>query len=126
MKALFGKTIDLLTDMLDFRSARHKVIVSNIANLDTAGYKPKELVFKESLAEATARGSNVVLTRTHPGHLAPLSGRDGRTQLTQAGDKVEIDREMTNLSENNLMYNLTVELLSRRFKGIDTTLREIK
>ncbi len=126
MQALFSKTIDLLSGMLDYRAARHKVIVSNIANLDTPNFKPQELTFTASLAEAAASGQAATLTRTHNKHLSPGSAQEAPFQVHQAGDKVEIDREMTNLAENNLMYNLTVELLSRKFKGIDTALREIK
>jgi flagellar basal-body rod protein FlgB len=126
MQALFSKTIDLLSGMLDYRAARHKVIVSNIANIDTPDYKPQTLTFAASLAEATASGPAASLTRTNKKHLSPGSGQEAPFQVHQAGDKVEIDREMTNLAENNLMYNLTVELMSRKFKGIDTALREIK
>jgi len=127
MPALFGKTINLLSGMLDYRAARHKMIVSNIANLDTPNFKPQELTFANSLAEATASGkaAALALTRTNNKHL-PGSGQQMNFQTQQAGDKVEIDHEMANLAENNLMYNLTVELLSRKFKGLNTTLTEIK
>ncbi len=39
---------------------------------------------------------------------------------------MNIDTEMMNVSENNLMYNLTVELLARKFSGLDTVLKETK
>ncbi len=123
---LFGKTIDLLSHMLDFRAARHKVIVSNIANLDTPDYKPRDLLFETNLSEAMGKGDAVALSRTQAKHLSSFPGRGGHFQVSQTGDKVEIDKEMTNLAENNLTYNLTVELLARKFKGIDTVLRETK
>jgi len=126
MQALFGKTIDFLSGMLDYRAARHKVIVSNIANLDTPDFKPQELTFAANLAEATNSGQGVTLSKTNKKHLAPGSGQEKSFQVHQAGDKVEIDHEMTNLAENNLMYNLTVELISRKFKGINAALTEIK
>jgi flagellar hook-basal body complex protein FliE len=37
MNGLFGKTFDLLSTILDFRAKRHKIIASNVANLDTPG-----------------------------------------------------------------------------------------
>jgi flagellar basal-body rod protein FlgB len=125
MQALFSKTIDLLSGMLDYRSARHKVIVANIANLDTPGFKPQELTFASSLAQAQG-GAPLTLTRTHSKHLPAGPAQKTNFQTRQAGDKVEIDREMTSLAENNLNYNMTVELLSRKFKGIGTALTEIK
>lgn len=126
MQPLFGKTIDLLSGVLDYRAAKHKVILSNIANLDTQGFKPQEVTFTASLAEAAASGQAAALKRTNEKHLPSGSDKEVNFPVHQAGDKVEIDREMTNLAENNLMYNLTVELLSRKFKGIDTALRELK
>ncbi len=127
MQALFGKTFDLLSNMLDFRAARHKVIVSNIANLDTPDYQPRELPFQERLAEAEARGGTVALTRTQKKHFASsASGPGDRFPVRSAGDKVDIDGEMANLAENNLMYNLTAELISRKFKGLQTAIKETK
>lgn len=126
MQALFGKTIDLLSGMLDYRAARHKVIVSNIANLDTPNFKPQELTFAASLADAAASGPAATLTRTHKKHFPAGPDQKATFKVQQAGDKVEIDREMTSLAQNNLMYNMTVELISRKFKGINSALTEIK
>jgi flagellar basal-body rod protein FlgB len=126
MRFLFGKTIDLLSTMLDFRAERHKVIVSNIANIDTPDYKPQNLVFNIRLEEAKRALNGMDLTKTSNRHLSPALGSKGQFQVAPSGNKVEIDKEMANLAENNLMYNLTVELLSRKFKSIDTALREIK
>lgn len=36
---LFGTTIDLATRALELRSRKHEMILSNIANADTPGYK---------------------------------------------------------------------------------------
>ena len=45
MDILFNKTMNLLSGMLDYRSTRHKIIVSNIANIDTEGFKPSDICF---------------------------------------------------------------------------------
>lgn len=126
MQALFGKTIDLLSTMLDFRAERHKVIVSNIANIETPDYKPGEIGFQKSLAEAWSQKNDLGLIRTDSRHFAPSTGKAAQFPFTASGDKVEIDKEMANLAENNLMYNFTVELLLRKFRGINTVLKETK
>lgn len=126
MQSLFGKTINLLSNMLDFRAERHKVIVSNIANIDTPGYKPRELVFNKTLEETTAERNQLEMARTNSRHLNPTPGKGRNFQAALSGDKVEIDRAMADLAENNLMYNLTVELLSRKFRGINTVLKETR
>jgi len=38
---LFDRTINKLSDLADFRAQRHKVIVSNVSNIDVAGYEAK-------------------------------------------------------------------------------------
>ncbi len=125
MEALFGKTINLLSTMLGFRSERHKIIASNIANIDTPDYHPTGLVFRNNLEEALGR-KKVPLVRTDEKHLPPLSGEKTGYRIVNSDGKVELDAEMANLAENQLMYNLTVELLSRKFKGIKNVLTEAK
>lgn len=126
MNGLFGNTIDLLSNMLDFRAERHKVISSNIANIDTPGYKPSSLDFKENLDGIMNEGKTLEIKTTHPRHMKAGSGKGSDFQVSQSGDKVDIDKEMADLAENNIMYNLDVEMLARKFRGINTVLKETK
>jgi len=126
MQGLFGKTINLLSSMLDFRAERHNVIVSNISNIDTPGYKPRELVFKRTLEETTAERNRLEMVRTNSRHFNSAQGKDSNFQVTLSEEMMEIDTAMADLAGNNLMYNLTVELLSRKFNGINTVLKETK
>lgn len=126
MPTLFGKTFDLLTGVLDYRAAKHKVIVSNIANIDTAGFKPQELLFKKNLAEAISADDKFKMACTDKAHFPLSENEQNEYQTEQKADKVDIDGEMSSLAENNLMYNATVELLARKFRGLETALKEIK
>jgi flagellar basal-body rod protein FlgB len=125
MEALFGKTINLLSTMLGFRSERHKLIASNIANIDTPDYRPTELTFRNNLEEALGK-NKITLVRTDKRHFPPISDGSTGYRIVNSDGKVELDTEMANLAENQLMYNLTVELLSRKFKGIKNVLTEAK
>lgn len=126
METLFGKPFNLLGTMMDYRSERNKVITSNIANLDTEGYKPSDYVFKEDLKKAM--DVRILLKRTNEKHfpnaLDEISKNDFKKVTSD--DKVDLDKEMTNLAENHLMYNLTAELLARKFRGIRNVLSETK
>ena len=128
MDALFGKNIEMLSNVLDFRSERHKVIASNIANIDTLDYKSKDIVFKEELKAIMDNGEGVKMTTTRENHLSELSIPENNAdyEVVDSGEKVDIDSEMAKLAENNLMYNLTVEFLSRKFRGLNTVLRDAK
>ena len=123
MEALFGKTIDLLTGVLDLRSKKHKVLASNIANIDTPNYEPKDLDFERALEGAMASG--IAMAKTNPRHM-PAPGPGGGYEVVRTGDKVSIDQEMVSLAENHLMYNATVEMLARKFRGLNTVLKEAK
>jgi len=128
MEVLFGKTINMLSAMLNFRSNRHKLIASNVANLDTPGYRPKDINFKKELGLALGNGSKLTVRKTDTRHL-PLNSMNSNgidSGVVSCGKKVNIDKEMAKLAENHLMYNLTVELLARKFRGIKNTLREGK
>lgn len=127
MNTLFGKTIGMLSAVLDFRSERHKVITSNIANIDTPNYRPKDIVFREKLQEMIEGGEGMKMTGSRRGHLSGqgVPGEAG-FEVVEAGERVDLDTEMAKLAENHLMYNLAVELLARKFKGLDTVLKEAK
>lgn len=124
MDILFNKTIEMLSAILDFRSERNKVIASNIANIDTPGYKPKELVFKKQLEDFIDNGTEVTMTKTDKRHLSKQPSHS--FEVINSEEAVKIDNEMEKLAENHLMYNLTVELMARKFKGLDSVLREAK
>jgi flagellar basal-body rod protein FlgB len=123
MDALFDKTINLLSNRLDYRSKRHTVVVSNIANIDTPGYKPSDVTFKDEFDKA----GQLTLKKTHAKHIPPQDSNGSvNYEVTTSEENVKIDTEMANLAENNLMYNTTVEMLARKFRGLNTVLKETK
>jgi flagellar basal-body rod protein FlgB len=141
MDALFSKTIEMLSIMTDYRAKRHKVISSNIANLDTADYKPSDINFKRDLKQVLGEGKkitltktqdaidesrNVIISRTNRRHLPEKNDRNVEYEAKITGDRVKLDVEMANLAENQLMYNTTIEMLARKFTGIKTVLSEAK
>ena len=122
MDILFNKTMNLLSGMLDYRSKRHKVIVSNIANIDTEGFKPSDISFKQVLGKT----NSIQMATTDPAHFGRKESGAGPVEVVTSEEAVIIDKEMANLAENQLMYNMTVDMLSRKFKGIKTVLTEAK
>lgn len=126
MDFLFGKTIPMLSSVLHYRSERQKLISANVTNLDTEGYQPQELTFKNRLLDAMAKDQTVNVVRTHRQHL-PMPGPSGNEyDIETSAEKVSLDKEMTNLAENQLMYNVTVDILARKFRSISTFLKDIR
>lgn len=141
MEALFSKTIDMLSIITDYRAKRHKVIASNIANLDTENYKPSDINFKTDLKQAFGsrkrlalaktedvidESRKVLISRTNERHLPDHAELNIEYEAKITGDKVKLDVEMANLAENQLMYNTTIEMLVRKFNGLETVLKEAK
>jgi len=124
MGILFNKTIEMLSTILDFQSKRHQVITSNIANIDTPGYKTRELVFKKQLKDFIDNGAEITMTKTDQRHLSRQSSHI--FEVINSEEEVEIDNEMVKLAENNFRYNLTIELMARKFRGLDHVLKEAK
>lgn len=126
MEKLFGKTMNTLGDMVDVRAQKHRVILSNVANIDTPGFRPSELTFTQALK--TAKHLQVDLTQTDPAHLPGNKGRRSsvKYEIKASDEKVKLDEEMTMLSENHLMFNTTMEILSRKFKALQNTLNQTK
>ncbi len=103
---------------------RQEAIAANIANVDTPGYRRKDVAFE---AELRARlGAGPRLATTDPRHFtvapagdgllrAALDGAQGRTRTSRNdGNDVDIDYEMTRLAETSLRYQLLTQAASTR------------
>lgn len=111
------KTINLLEKSLDVSARRHRIITNNITNQDTMGYQPKALDFRKTLEQELEKGPGPV-TRTHSKHLKHRSkparlARDRAAGQPGSGP-FDIEKEMTNLMENNIKYRTSVEMLIRK------------
>jgi flagellar basal-body rod protein FlgB len=123
MKALFSKTFDMLSDLVGARSQRHEVLASNVSNIDTPGYEPKDVDFQNLLG--SMQGKAIRMARTNGKHL-PASTPGGNLEIVKTGDRVDMDREMVSISENHLMHNAAIEMLARKFRGLQTVLKETR
>lgn len=134
-----GTAIPVLEQAAQFTAARHRAILSNIANADTPGYRARDLdeaAFREQLREAAeaqaqrpAEGfrlssSSNVSTRSD-GHTvfetipSPDAGPPGPD-----GNNVDIEREVIALIRNTLQHKTALELLRKQFALIETAIRE--
>ncbi len=120
----FDKTMKLLSSMMDFRSQKHQLITSNVANIDTPGYTSKDLQFKAIIGDEMQKK----LVKTDKKHFSGQFANAGSVdcEIVDSGDRVNIETEMTNLAENHLMYNTSVELLSRKMRSIKIVFNEVK
>ena len=103
---------------LDYHAERHNVLSSNIANANTPGFRPEELLRKEE----DAFGGTLALMRTEKVHfqaagvpaihetvISPDESRTGGLD----GNTVALEREMSKLQANDLRYQGASKLVTR-------------
>jgi flagellar basal-body rod protein FlgB len=127
------KTPQVLKKALDSQSQRHLLISSNISNIDTPGYKAKDIDFKGALRDALGSGDGLAMRTTHSGHIGPNKANIKGLQaqpFTEAdaaksnGNNVNIDKEMMKLAENQISYNATIQLMAKRGSTIRSAITE--
>lgn len=70
MKRLFGQTFDILQKAIELRTERNTVLAGNIANIDTPGYKSKDLPFEEIISKyMTSVPRSSELEISNPNHM---------------------------------------------------------
>ena len=133
INGLFRDTISLLERSLNMRSLQHRVLSSNIANLDTPNYKAVELAVAEEINSSQNAASSIQLVQTKPGHL-PLkhevadhlklkTAKPPEFSLRGDGNTVDLDRTMGDLAENTLLYKTAAQIISRKFSGLKSAIR---
>jgi len=130
---IFNETITLLERSLDLRSLNHRVLASNIANMDTPNYKAFELVVAEEMNRFPEEGAKIPVVRTHVNHLPGRNQSSNQVKLKTAkapefslrgdGNTVDIERTMGNLAKNTLLYNTETQLIAKKFNGLKNVIK---
>ena len=102
----------------------HRIIANNIANADTPGYNPVKLDFEATLRNAVQGRGRISLRKTRPRHLESLRFRPVSDRLVFASkndfNKVDIEEEVANLSENTGRYNVYASIIANQFEQMKT------
>lgn len=133
MKSLFESNIGLVGRVLDMQLERQNVVMSNIANIQTPGYKSKDLKFEDELQAALGIDARGKVTRTDMKHMPSVFDpstfdSDLKTKfeprVVSGLDTVNLDTEMAKMSKNSLQYNTLAGVLKTSFEGIRNVITE--
>ena len=102
-----------LVQYMDLLSARQKLVASNIANIDTPGYKTRDIDFQFEYM-SMLKGSNPSMVEV-PGLV-----------VKNDGNNVSLDREARLLSENALRFTVASTLIHGELQAIRTAIQESK
>ena len=120
---LFGPTVELLRDAIQFASRRHEVLAKNLANVETPGYRAQDLVFQRELESALRGRVTPVSTLPPPSAnrneaIQPMLVYSNDTQRRVDGNDVDLDRQMVRVSQNTAYHNTLVQILTTQFNAI--------
>jgi flagellar basal-body rod protein FlgB len=94
-------------------SARQKLVASNIANVDTPGYKSKDIDFRAEFEGALQTGS-------------PRAVETPDLAAKNDGNNVSLDREARLLAENALRFNFAAQLAKSQVRLIRAAIQDVK
>jgi len=105
---LFDPTLRGLAEAMTVHQRRHAVISSNLANVETPGFRARELDFGDTLRDAFA-------ARAAEEEPAPPTVVEDRSAPARAdGNTVDLDLQMAKLTENGTHYLALAKLLGLR------------
>jgi flagellar basal-body rod protein FlgB len=117
-------TSRLLAKVLDFRAARQNVIAGNLANAETPGYVMKELDFEKELQKVIDNKiTNPVKSepdQVNASEAIMEDSFDPNQMIKEYGkpNELNVDKEMAKMSQNNLLYEVSTRLLSKKFENL--------
>lgn len=132
MSDLFS-TINPLQGALDYHMGRHNVLSSNIAHVDTPGYKPSDLARVESAEFAKVLGTT--MDRTNPMHMSSGVGgveehgmvfQDLSAGAGNDGNYVSLDREAAKLAANHIRFDVVSAVVSAELRQLSYAVRDAK
>ncbi len=128
-----NSTIPYLNEAVNFAQVRHNVLAGNVSNLDTPGYKTRDLSvdsFQQKLAEAIqARHER------HESLTSPLLTKDESDPMRKVRDSmntilrhddtnVGMEQQVREISKNHMLHNLAVTIMTNQFQLLQTMISE--
>jgi len=108
--------MEQLSQYLDLAAFRQRLVASNLANVDTPGYRTRDINFEGEMRRAVAQSRD---TSTKP-RVFEVSGLIERPD----GNNVNLEREGLLLARTQLQFRLGVELLRQEFQRISAAVKE--
>jgi flagellar basal-body rod protein FlgB len=132
-----SNALPVLEQVVNFSQARHNVLAGNIANLDTPGYRTRDMSpdeFRSRLKEAVeqSRGASSEPAGTVSSGFDPQPAdnpfrvvKDSLNSILRHDDgNVSMEQQIAELSKNQMQHNLAVNLLASQFRLLQAAISE--
>lgn len=121
--------VDLLTASADYSWKRNEILGSNMANVDTPGFKRQDVSFESLLSAAVSRASSSSrsLTQTVKNinykAITPTVYTDNSNLSYRLdGNNVDPDVEQIEIASNQYYYKGIIDSMNQEFSRISTVL----
>lgn len=120
----------MISRRMTWLNQRQKVLAQNIANADTPGYRPQDLVPVDFSKLAAQAERTVSLAATNPRHIRPRdTARDFNEreqkktyEVAPAGNAVVLEEQMMKVADTQIDYELTTSLYRKNIGFIKLAL----
>ena len=130
---LDSTTIPALAETMQFAQARHTLLVGNLANVNTPGYRVRDLsvdVFQERLKEALAAGN-----RKQDSHSPGLVSGDADDPMRRVRDSLtnilyhdetnlDLEKQVAEVSKNQFLHNFALTVMTDQFQLLQSAISE--
>ncbi|MEE4359486.1 MAG: flagellar basal body rod protein FlgB [Desulfococcaceae bacterium] len=131
-KEIYAGSLLLSESAMNLSFIRHNLIASNISNMDTPNYKAFDMIVSDEINKKIQAESAMETQRTHPDHFRGGGGQADEVNIRPLpppefslrgdGNTVDIDRAMTSLAENTLLYNTAAQIIMKEFALLNTAI----
>ena len=145
MSSMFdASTLPLLEQVVNFTEARHGVLAGNIANLDTPGYKSRDLsedAFQSRLKEAVEERRRPTMSAPYPSgpamqsyssatspgnhenEIAKISD-DFHGMLRHDENNASMEEQISEITKNQQIHNMALSLMNAQFRLLRSAITE--
>jgi len=126
-----SSTLPVLQEVVNFSQARHTVLAGNIANMDTPGYKVRDLSvedFQDRLRKAIEQGNKPAVpdslgqtTEDRDDLFAEIS-KDPKSILYHDESNVGLEFQVTEMVKNQMQHNLALTLMTTQFRQMQVAI----
>jgi flagellar basal-body rod protein FlgB len=108
----------MLETYLTLAATRIKTISANMANVDTPGYRTRDINFESELNRAMSEPAIEMADGTGTAQMLPVIRQVQGLMERPDGNNVSLDREALRMAETQLRYQLGIQLMKRHFHQI--------
>lgn len=130
---MFAQTsIPVLEQLVNFNQSRHAVLASNVANIDTPGYRTRDL----SVDQFQAKLKSAIEVRDSGATSSSITGsqvavdpfdrvKENLNNILHHDDSnVGIEQQVAEITKNHMEHNLALTILNSQFRLLQTAISE--